>query len=169
MTYTKNHNPLIDDAQTSTADVPVFAPAASSVPRGIVIEDSEDEHIGGGPAINRAVPSTASIASTEATASPREIAKQITSLLSEKGIPQRLFAEKVLNRSQGSFSDYLSKPPEEMPKTHSRAVWFKLKEFLESQEQQQELLEMKRSKYYLFQCLFSLLLHHNLNQKYNSA
>lgn len=168
MTYTKNHNPLIDDAQTSTADVPLIAPVAStasSVPCGIVIEDSEDKHIGDGPAINRAVPSTASTASTEATASPREIAKQITTLLSEKGIPQRLFAEKVLNRSQGSFSDYLAKPPAEMPKTHSRAIWFKLKEFLESQEQQQELLEMKRSKYYLF----SLLLYHNLNQKYNSA
>lgn len=123
MNYTKNHNSLIDDAQTSMADVPVFAPAAStasSVPRGIMIEDSEDEHIGGGPAINRAVPSTASIASTEATMSPRKIAKQITSLLSEKGITQCLFAGKVLNRSHGSFSDYLSKPPKRCRKHIAR-------------------------------------------------
>ncbi|CAH3156614.1 unnamed protein product, partial [Porites evermanni] len=92
--------------------------------------------------------------STEATASPKEIAKQITSLLSDKGIPQRLFAEKVLKRSQGLFSDYLSKAPAEIPKTHSRAIWVKLKEFLERQEQQQELMEMKRSK----NCLLLLLI-----------
>lgn len=55
--------------------------------------------------------STASTACTEATVSPKEIANQTTSLLSDKGIPQHLFAEKVLNRSQGSFSDYLSKAP----------------------------------------------------------
>ena len=138
MTYFKNHNPIIDEAQTSTADVPVItavtSPVAPNVPRGVVtVEDSEDEH------------STASTEATEATANPREITKRITSLLSDKGIPQRLFAEKVLNRSQGSFSDYLSKAPAEMPKTHSRAIWVKLKEFLESQEQQQELMETKTS------------------------
>ena len=33
-----------------------------------------------------------------------------------------------------------------IPKTHSQAIWVKLKEFLESQEQQQELMEMKRSQ-----------------------
>ena len=135
------------------ADLPVIiavtTPVAPNVPRGVeMVEDSEDEHIGDGPAIllHQAVPLTASTSSTEATASPKEIAKQITSLLSDKGIPQRLFAEKVLNRSQGSFSDYLSKAPEEIPKTHSRIIWVKLKEFLESQEQQQELMEMARSK-----------------------
>ena len=122
-----------------------------NVPRGVeMVEDSEDEHIGDGPAINHAVPSTVS---TSSTASPKEIAKQITSLLSDKGIPQRLFAEKVLNRSQGSFSDYLSKAPAEIPKTHSRTIWVKLKEFLESQEQQPELMEMNRSK----NCLYCLL------------
>ena len=130
-------------------------PVVSSVPRGVVVvEDS-------GPAITRAGPSTATT-SSEATVSPKEIAKQITSLLSDKGIPQRLFAEKVLNRSQGTFSDYLSKAPAEMPKTHSRAIWVKLQQFLESEEQQQELLaEMKKSKCYFM----SLLLFHN--QKYN--
>lgn len=125
----------------------VITPVAPNVPCGVeMVEDSEDKHIGEGPAINHAVPSTAFTSSTEATASPKKIAKQITSLLSDKGIPQRLFAEKVLNRSQGSFSDYLSKAPAEIPKTHSRAIWVKLKEFLESQEQQQELMEMARSK-----------------------
>lgn len=95
MNYFKNRNPIIDDAQTSTADVPVITPVASNVPRGMVmVKDSEDEHIGDGPAINHAVPSTAPTSSTEATASPKEIAKQITSLLSDKGIPQRLFAKK---------------------------------------------------------------------------
>ena len=125
-----------------------------NVPRGVeMVEDSEDEHIGDGRAINHAVPSTVSTSSTSSTASPKEIAKQITSLLSDKGIPQHLFAEKVLNRSQGSFSDYLSKAPAEIPKTHSRTIWVKLKEFLESQEKQPELMEMKRSK----NCLYCLL------------
>ena len=125
-----------------------------NVPRGVeMAEDSEDEHIGDGRAINHAVPSTVSTFSTSSTASPKEIAKQITSLLSDKGIPQRLFAEKVLNRSQGSFSDYLSKAPAEIPKTYSRTIWVKLKEFLESQEKQPELMEMKRSK----NCLYCLL------------
>jgi len=160
VTNGKNRKPIIDDAQTSTADVPV----APSVPRGTAIdggsEDREDERAADG---HRTVPSTASTACTEATVSPAEIAKQITSLLNDKGIPQRLFAEKVLNRSQGSFSDYLSKAPTEMPKTHSRAIWSKLKEFLESEEQQQELMEMKTSKY----CLMPLLLCHK--QKYNLA
>ena len=133
------------------ADLPVIiavtTPVAPNVPRGVeMVEDSENEHIGDGPAINHAVPSTASTSSTEATASPKEIAKQITSLLSDKGIPQRLFAEKVLKRSQGSFSDYLSNARAEIPKTHSRIIWVKLKEFLECQEQQQELMEMARSK-----------------------
>ena len=133
------------------ADLPVIiavtTPVAPNVPRGVeMVEDSEDEHIGDGPAINHAVPSTVSTSSTSSTASPKEIAKQITSLLSDKGIPQRLFAEKVLNRSQGSFSDYLSKAPAEIPKTYSRIIWVKLKEFLESQEQQQKLMEMARSK-----------------------
>ena len=133
------------------ADLPVIiavtTPVAPNVPRGVeMVEDSEDEHIGDGPAINHAVPSTASTSSTEATASPKEVAKQLTSLLSDEGIPQGLFAKKVLNRSQGSFSNYLSKAPTEIPKTHSQAIWVKLKEFLESQEQQQELMEMKRSQ-----------------------
>ena len=97
------------------------------------------------------------------TVSPKEIVKQITSLLGDKGIPQCLFAEKVQNRSQESFSDYLSKAPTEMPKTHTWAIWSKLKEFLESEEQQQELMEMKTSKY----CLMQLLLYHK--QKYNLA
>ena len=135
------------------ADVPVITavttPVAPNVPRGVeMVEDSK--HIDDGPAINHVVPSTASTSSTEDTASQKEIAKQLTGLLSDKGIPQRLFAEKVLNRSQGSFSTYLSKAPAEIPKTHSRAIWVKLKEFLESQEQQQELMgDKEKSKLFI--------------------
>ena len=64
----------------------VITPVAPNVPRGVeMVEDSEEEHIGEGPAINHAVSSTAFTSSTEATASPKKIAKQITSLLSDKG------------------------------------------------------------------------------------
>lgn len=81
MTNGKNHKPIIDDAQTSMADVPVIIQVAPSVPRGTVMaKGSEDD------------PSTTSTASTKA--SQKESAKQITSLLSNKGIPQRLFAKK---------------------------------------------------------------------------
>lgn len=52
-----------------------------------------------------------------------------------------------------------------MPKTHSQAIWSKLKDFLESKEQQQELMEMKRSKYYLMPLLLYSVLYHK--QKYN--
>ena len=74
------------------ADVPVITAVttqvAPNVPCGVdMVKDSEDEHIGDGPAINHLVPSTAST-STEATASPKEVAKQLTSLLSDRGIPQ---------------------------------------------------------------------------------
>ena len=114
-------------------------------PDEVVINASEDQdwqENGDGHERNSSLPLTAA---ADTATNPKEIAKQISNLLSLKGIPQRLFAEKVLNRSQGSFSDYLTKAPAEMPKTHSRAIWIKMKEFLESQEQQQELMEMKRS------------------------
>lgn len=52
-----------------------------------------------------------------------------------------------------------------MPKTHSQAIWSKLKDFLESEEQQQELMEMKTSKYYLMPLLLYSVLYHK--QKYN--
>lgn len=119
----------MDDAQTSMVDIPVITPVAPNVPCGMVmVEDTEDEHIANGHAINQEAPLTAPPSSTEATGSPKEIPKQITSFLSDKGIPQHLFAKKVLNRSQGSFSNYLSKAPVEMPRMHSRAIWFRSQE-----------------------------------------
>ena len=85
--------------------------------------------------------------SEPSTVSPKAIAKKISHLLSTKGIPQRFFAEKVLKRSQGTFSDYLRRRLQEMPKMHSRSVWIRFQEFLESKEEQEELLE--RSNYYI--------------------
>ena len=59
-------------------------------------------------------------------------------------VPQKVFAEKILHRSQGSFSDYMSKAPSTMPKTHGRAVWQELNDFLQSEEKQEELLQQLR-------------------------
>ena len=153
MTYCKNHNLVIDDAQTpetSTAEVQV---SRSQVTEVIMVEEGEEENtenISGGSA------NAAPVASENV--SPMEIARKISILLSNKGIPQCFFAERVLNRSQGSFSDYLSKPPAVMPKTHSRAIWLKLKQFLENEEEQKELIiELNKGKY----CLMSLLRYHN--------
>lgn len=71
---------------------------------------------------------------------PKQIATGITSFLRLKGIHQRFFARKILNRAQGTFSDYLSNPPPHMPATHGRATWLRLQEFLANKEQQEELL-----------------------------
>lgn len=50
----------MDDAQTSMADIPVITPVAPNVPCGMVmVEDTEDEHIANGHAINQEAPSTA--------------------------------------------------------------------------------------------------------------
>ena len=76
----------------------------------------------------------------EVTASPKEIAAALSKWLLNKGISQRLFASKILNRSQRSLSDYLSKPPDQMPKTHGRVIWLTLDEFLKSKSQQDALV-----------------------------
>ena len=129
MTYFKNHKPIIDDAQTSTGDVPVIIPVAPNVPCGMVIgKDSKDKHISNGPAINHKVPLTAPTSSTEATASLKEIAKQITTLLSDQQIPQHLFAKKVLNRSQGNFSIIYRRPSWRFLKCAARQFVSSLKE-----------------------------------------
>ena len=62
----------------------------------------------------------------------------------ELNMPEKYFAEKVLNRSQGSFSDYLTKAPPTMPKSHSHGIWQRLQQFLESEEEQEELREQFR-------------------------
>ena len=49
-----------------------------------------------------------------------------------------------MHRSQGSFSDYMSKAPSTMPKTHDRVVWQELNDFLQSEEKQEELLQQLR-------------------------
>ena len=78
-------------------------------------------------------------------ASPREIATEISKWLLAKGVSQKFFATKILNRSQRSLSDYISKAPSEMPKTHGRAIWMTLDDFLKSPNQQEGLIsEFKR-------------------------
>lgn len=82
-------------------------------------------------------------------------ATAISKWLLNRGLSQRFFASKVLNRSQGSFSDYLPKAPSEMPKTHGRAVWLTLDAFLKSSTQQEELVsEFKRGNYHLVNFLW---------------
>ena len=76
----------------------------------------------------------------EVTASPKEIAAALSKWLLNKGVLQRLFASKILSRSQGSLSDYLSKPPDQMPKTHGRVIWLTLDEVLKSKSQQDALV-----------------------------
>ena len=42
---------------------------------------------------------------------PKEIAKKVSRWLQRNNVPQKYFAEKVLYRSQGSFSDCITKAP----------------------------------------------------------
>ena len=65
---------------------------------------------------------------------PKEIASKICRWLQRNSVPQKVFAEKILHRSQGSFSDYMSKAPSTMPKTHGRAVWQEVNDFLKRRE-----------------------------------
>ena len=69
------------------------------------------------------ITSEATSAAEEVIASPREIATEISKWILAKGVSQKFFAAKILNRSQGSLSDYISKAPSEMPKTHGRTIW----------------------------------------------
>lgn len=74
-----------------------------------------------------------------AATNPKEIAENVTTWLRNNGISQKYFAAKVLNRSQGSFSDYVTKAPSEMPKTHGRAIWLRLHQFLQNEDEQEDL------------------------------
>ena len=75
---------------------------------------------------------------------PKEIAEKVSRWLQRNNVPQKYFAEKVLNRSQGSFSDYLTKAPTTMPKSHGRGIWQRLHQFIENEEEQKELREQFR-------------------------
>ncbi|CAH3139104.1 unnamed protein product [Porites lobata] len=58
-----------------------------------------------------------------------------------KRVSQTFFAKRVVNRSQGSFSDYITKAPNELPKTHGRAIWVTLNAFLNDPKQQAALID----------------------------
>ena len=80
---------------------------------------------------------------------PQQIATRIFKFLRNEGIPQRFFAKEILNRSQGTFSDYLTKPPQQMPKAHGRGTWLRLQEFIDSKNQQEELVKLyRKGKWY---------------------
>ena len=72
---------------------------------------------------------------------PKEIAEKVSRWLQRNNIVQKYFAEKVLNRSQGSFSDYLTKAPSTMPKSHGLGIWQRLHQFIESDDEKKELQE----------------------------
>ena len=72
---------------------------------------------------------------------PKEIAAKVSRWLLRNNVAQKYFAEKVLNRSQGSFSDNLTKAPPTMPKSHGRGIWQRLQQFVESEQEQKELRE----------------------------
>lgn len=72
---------------------------------------------------------------------PREIASKVSRWLLTKGVSQTFFAKRVVNRSQGSFSDYITKAPNELPKTHGRAIWVTLNAFLNDPKQQAALID----------------------------
>ena len=62
---------------------------------------------------------------------PKEVAEKLCLWLQWNNVPQKYFAEKELNRSQGSFSDYLTMAPPTMPKSHACGIWQRLHQFIE--------------------------------------
>lgn len=107
--------------------------------KGGSVESSETSDVNAAcdPGCSDAVPDAEALV-------PKEIASKICRWLQRNSVPQKVFAEKILHRSQGSFSDYMSKAPSTMPKTHGRAVWQELNDFLQSEEKQEELLQQLR-------------------------
>lgn len=94
----------------------------------------------------------------EIEAFPKQIANDIVKILQNSGIPQSFYAKEILNRSQGTFSDYLTKAPDIMSKTHVRANWLRLEELLKSREEQEELLsKFKRSSCIMLYYYYLLL------------
>lgn len=93
------------------------------------------------------VPETSGTSTSEENISPRDVASKISKWLHSKGVSQTFFAKTVLNRSQGSFSDYLTKAPNELPTTHGRAIWFTLSDFLNDPKRQVAVIsEYKKGK-----------------------
>lgn len=87
---------------------------------------------------------------------PREIASKVSRWLLTKGVSQTFFAKRVVNRSQGSFSDYITKAPNELPKTHGRGIWVTLNAFLNDPKQQAALIdEYKKGKYLFIVVVFT--------------
>lgn len=75
---------------------------------------------------------------------PKDITTRVSRWLQQNNVPQKFFAQKVLNQLQGSFLDYRTKAPLTMPKSCGRGIWKRLQQLLDSEEEQKELRELTR-------------------------
>lgn len=96
----------------------------------ICVDESGDENVDS---------AEVDVAAAPKDPNPKEIVERVTTWLRNNRISQKYFAANVLNRSQGSFSDYVTKAPPKMPKTHGRAIWLRLNQFIQSEDEQEDL------------------------------
>lgn len=75
---------------------------------------------------------------------PPLLAKNITSWLAERGISQTFFAKNYMERSQGTVSDYLNNPPQEVPRGLGKAPWIMMGRFIKCDDVRDDFLEKAR-------------------------
>ncbi len=76
---------------------------------------------------------------TRESDSPKELATQMKLWLSSKNLTQSDLA-KYLGRAKSTISDLLKTSQEVMPTGHGKALWLTMKQLLEDEEKQQELI-----------------------------
>ena len=75
---------------------------------------------------------------------PPLLAKNITTWLAERGISQTFFAKNYMERSQGTVSDYLNNPPQEVPTGLGKAPWIMMERFMKCDDVRDDFLEKAR-------------------------
>lgn len=81
---------------------------------------------------------------------PKEIAANVKRWLTTNNVGQVLFANKVLDRAQSTFSDSIRNAPETVPLGHGKKLWEQMDKFLSDPQQRKELLMLSnKRKYFL--------------------
>lgn len=81
---------------------------------------------------------------------PKQIAANVKKWLTTNNVGQVLFANKVLDRAQSTFSDLIRNAPETLPRGHRKKIWEQMHKFLCSPQQRKELVMLSNKRKYIF-------------------
>lgn len=81
---------------------------------------------------------------------PKQIAADVKKWLTTNNVGQVLFANKVLDRAQSTFSDLIRNAPETLPRGHGKKIWEQMHKFLCSPQQRKELVMLSDKRKYIF-------------------